>query len=125
VGYPMAWNRVVNRNDLAGGYDGRQGRGTRQGERASRLNCIAGDLRRLEVNTRDARHLDAYARLAGVTPEQVRRIFDAFFEDMGRGIAVHLDYERVPSVEDERGVTICEMDPDPPIAEPYGVPWRT
>jgi hypothetical protein len=41
---------------------------------------LAGDLRRLEADSRDERHLAHYARLAGVTPEQAKAVLDAFFE---------------------------------------------
>jgi hypothetical protein len=121
MGYPMSYKRVIHRNDLRGGYDGDH-RG-RPDEVAQVLTRIAGDLRRMEANTRDARHLDAYARLSGVTPDQARVIFDAFFGDMGRGVEVRLDYGRVPAAVDEHGFYVCEMEPEPPIAEPYGAPW--
>ena len=40
---------------------------------------IARDLRRLECDQRDATQLKAYADHAGLTPEQVKCVLDAFF----------------------------------------------
>ena len=65
MGYPMTYKRVVARNRLYGGYED---------------SATAGDLRRLETDQRDDEHLRMYAALAGVTPEQVKVIFDVFFE---------------------------------------------
>lgn len=44
------------------------------------LRNIRGDLRRLENDQRDERHLAEYARMAGITTEQVRAVLDALFE---------------------------------------------
>lgn len=42
---------------------------------------VAGDLRRLEQDQRDPRHLEIYAKRAGVTPEQAKAVLDAFFDE--------------------------------------------
>ena len=41
---------------------------------------IAGDLRRLEADSRDAQHLAALAVFAGITPAQAKIVMDAFFD---------------------------------------------
>lgn len=64
MGYPMSYGRVVNRNGLTGGYD---------------AGLIQGDLRRLEDDQRDDRHLEEYAAAAGITPAQAKLVLDAFF----------------------------------------------
>ncbi len=69
MGYPMTYRRVINRNNLLEGYES---------TRPNRL--IAGDLRRLEADTRDEGHLNLYAQIAGTTPDIVKKIFDEFFE---------------------------------------------
>lgn len=76
MGYPMDWYRVLIRNKLEGDYD----------EAARNIPApvdprplIRGDLRRLETDQRDARHLAVYASRAGVTPAQVKQILDDFF----------------------------------------------
>ena len=73
MGYPMDYMRVVNRNGLEGDYEYASD-GPMQV-----LNSIAGDLRRLEDDTRDAWHLSLYADFAGVSNKQVKMIFDEFF----------------------------------------------
>jgi hypothetical protein len=72
MGYPMTWFRLVNRNSLHGDYDG-------CADCSASRGCIAGDMRRLEADSRDDAHLRMYATLAGVTPEQAKVILDAFF----------------------------------------------
>lgn len=65
----MTWQRAISRNLLGGHYgDG------------SAHAIIAGDLRRLEKDSRDPRHLDAYARTTGLEPGQVLAVLDVFFE---------------------------------------------
>jgi hypothetical protein len=96
----MTWKRLVYRNGLRGGYDGVAGYkddiGTpqwgwmepdryrddpRDPQRPPANGAmIAGDMRRVEADQRDARHLDEYAKRAGITPEQARAVLDAFFE---------------------------------------------
>ena len=77
MGYPMTYRRVVSRNALHGDYD------------ATKANAgdvrpmIAGDLRRLELDSRDPRHLESYAMRARCTKEQVKAILDYFFEGIG------------------------------------------
>lgn len=74
MGYPMTWNRLVFRNRLEGNYrpliDGK----------SDPIGLISGDMRRLETDTMDDLHLNAYAKLSGCTPEQVKIIFAEFFE---------------------------------------------
>ncbi len=70
MGYPMSYDRVVNRNHLNGDYE--------EGDFGDRL--IAGDLRRLELDSRDEAHLLGYARAAGTTIKQAKRLLDLFFE---------------------------------------------
>jgi hypothetical protein len=71
MGYPMDYGRVVNRNGLQGDYGSKH---------ATELNCIRGDLRRLEDDQRDENHLPRYARYAGITEEQAKKVLDAFFD---------------------------------------------
>jgi hypothetical protein len=78
VGYPMSWRRLVNRNGLTGDY--RDDDDDPTGARTPR-RIIAGDMRRLEHDTMDDRHLRAYALLAGVDVAQVKAIFAVFFAD--------------------------------------------
>lgn len=70
MSYPMNYQRVVNRNHLAGDYDSEY----------TLRSCVAGDLRRLETDQRDEKHLKKYAGYAGVTPEQAKLVLDAFFD---------------------------------------------
>jgi hypothetical protein len=63
----MTWPRVVQRNGLGGDYD------------STPHGAIAGDLRRLERDSRDPLHLAAYAKVAGITEGQARAVLDAFF----------------------------------------------
>jgi hypothetical protein len=116
MGWPMTWGRVIGRHHLRGGYDAV---GAHQRIDVLRL---MGDLRRLERDTRDRVSLRAYAEMAGVTPEHVRTIFDAFFEDMGPSAPRPVN--RSCGAGWEGNPHGCG-EPDPPIAEPYGVPWRT
>lgn len=72
MGYPMTYERIVKKNSLEGiPRDDREISGN-----------IMADLRRLEQDQRDDFHLDRYARLAGVTTEQVKLILDAFFGEV-------------------------------------------
>lgn len=79
MGYPMTYRRVVRRNHLEGSYThhGPTNPATPELERG----LIAGDLRRLEADSRDDRHLKEYAASAGITPEQAKKLLDAFFGD--------------------------------------------
>lgn len=86
MGYPMTWSRVTHRNSLAeGGYDtappwkGREAEteDTRMGRYQA---SIRGDMRRLEADTLDERHLATYATHAGIEPEQARKVFELFFQ---------------------------------------------
>jgi hypothetical protein len=99
MGYPMSWRRLVHRNRLMGGYDGVAGSWDdvgapqwtfmdptrfecqpRNPDRPQHQNIIAGDMRRLEADSRDPRHLAEYAKAAGITPEQAKAVLDLFFE---------------------------------------------
>jgi len=65
----MTYQRLIQRNGLGGDY---------------RAVCahpmIAGDLRRLEADSRDAQHLAALAVFAGITTAQAKTVMDAFFD---------------------------------------------
>jgi NAD-dependent DNA ligase len=77
MGYPMTYDRVINRNWLQGGYP----HDARVVDRAENIRAaIAGDLRRLEADQRDERHLKMYARGAGVTEAQAKKVLDMLFE---------------------------------------------
>ncbi len=71
MGYPMDYQRVVNRNDLAGDYD--------TSDDLRLRSMIRGDLRRLEIDQRDPHHLACYAEACGVTVAQAKAVLDAFF----------------------------------------------
>ncbi len=64
----MHYRRFVERNGLRGDYSD----GPPWGH-------LSGELRRLERNTCDPRHVDAYARKTGVSPGDVRLVLTAFF----------------------------------------------
>ncbi len=70
MGYPMNYQRVINRNQMAnGGYDPQD----------LPLSLIKGDLRRLETDQRDELHLKCYAEACNVTVEQAQSVLDRFF----------------------------------------------
>ncbi len=71
MGYPMSYKRLIKRHRLD----------EIPFERDVFGNIIS-DLRRIEKDQRDAFHLDRYARLAGVTTQQVKLILDAFFGEI-------------------------------------------
>jgi hypothetical protein len=83
MGYPMSYARVVGRNQLGGeGYnhtDPKTGAVNVDNGEAVR-SMVRGDMRRLEQDTRDERHLQMYAEHAGITIEQAKKLFDKFFE---------------------------------------------
>ena len=72
MGYPMVWPRVIARNRLTGGYAD---------------SPVAGDMRRLERDSRDAHHVARFARRAGITAEQARSVLDDFFDGVSAGCA--------------------------------------
>lgn len=72
----MTWPRLVGRNRLLGDYGNTETRAA---------GLIAGDMRRLEQDSRDDRYGVTLASAAGVTPEQARAVLDAFFTDAGIG----------------------------------------
>lgn len=74
MGYPMSWGRVCSRNGLLGDYVYPM-----DGSREAIAGMIAGDMRRLERDSRDENHLKEWARISGATPEQCKRLLDAFF----------------------------------------------
>ncbi len=83
MGYPMTYERVIGRGYLRGGYDTADPKafGRQEQELADkRIRWIAGDLRRLEIDTRDEIGLAHFAKISGATPEQVKLIFDEFFK---------------------------------------------
>lgn len=94
MGYPMDYLRVVRRNELTGNYampllqpdvlcafPSYHVAGCQCRAWSHHGKClIAGDLRRLEHDQRDEAHLEAYTRIAGITPEQAKAVLDAFFD---------------------------------------------
>lgn len=74
MGYPMTYIRIIDRSRgyLKGGYTTSQ---------------VAGDLRRLERDSRDGHHQARYAELAHITPAQAKIVLDAFFAGLGAGCA--------------------------------------
>lgn len=102
MGYPMSYRRFLDRARLFGSYQGptddepqapnsvhvpagyqwEDAYWTRwEGfDLGRQMNMFRGDLRRLENDQRDERHLAEYAKRAGVTPEQARAVLDALFE---------------------------------------------
>lgn len=112
MGYPMTYQRVISRNWLRGDYTDKAPYRDESGNVAARdtladFRCmVAGDLRRLERNSRDPRHLDAYARKTGLTSEQVKAVLDAFFDSD----FPCLDYERFPPRWTEHGVALYDED---------------
>lgn len=71
MSYPMTYKGLLGRNHLEGIPFDRDIFGN-----------IISDLRRLEKDQCDDFHLDRYARLAGITTQQVKLILDAFFGDV-------------------------------------------
>ena len=67
----MSYVRVIHRNYLTGDYGSTEVPGA--------IALIAGDLRRLEKDTQDDAHIPAYARYAGITEDQARKVFELFF----------------------------------------------
>jgi len=76
MGYPMTYSRFVKRNLLEGDYDPEAGQKPLQFDPRP---ILRGDLRRLEQDQRDDRHLAEYAKVAGITPEQAKAVLDHFF----------------------------------------------
>jgi hypothetical protein len=77
MGYPMTYPRVVLRNGLTGNY------AESYGEQRTLRTLIAGDMRRLEHDMRDQRHLRAFAEKAGISDHQAWLVLTAFFTDLG------------------------------------------
>ena len=75
MGYPMTYHRIILRNGLSGGYD----MGVKPNHHGPR--AIAGDLRRLEEDSRDAAHLKQISEIAKITPEQAKIVLDWLFRD--------------------------------------------
>ncbi len=73
MSYPMDYQRIINRNDLGGDYS------TSNTSSAGIKPLIAGDLRRLETDQRDERHLRAYAKVTDLSVEDVRSVLNLFF----------------------------------------------
>lgn len=74
MGYPMSYDRFINRNGLTGDY-GSKG----YEERDRNSNMLSGDLRRLESDNLDEWHLNCYAEACGVSVDQARAILEMFF----------------------------------------------
>lgn len=71
----MTYRRVVSRNSLTGNYSD----GIEPG--AGALRMIAGDLRRLEIDSLDDTQTLELSRVTGVAPEDVRKVLREFFTD--------------------------------------------
>lgn len=89
MGYPMSYQRVLLRNNLSRDTwpnpdDDPYVRGVDADDPRQVLPQgtwgLAGDLRRLEADTRDAAHLSRFAQEAGITEYQVKIVLDCFFE---------------------------------------------
>ena len=76
MGYPMSYPRMVGRGDLGGDYTTDR---TVPGLPKVNREMVAGDLRRLENDQRDDRHLAKYALRTGLTSMEVRSVLDLFF----------------------------------------------
>lgn len=72
MGYPMTYDRVINRNWLTGDYDPQDHKG-----------LIKGDLRRLEHDMRDEKHIKLFAARAGISERQAAKVLDDFFTGFG------------------------------------------
>ena len=79
MGYPMTWARLVRRNNLVGDYT--TPCPTSGHTIDSIQSAVRGDMRRLELDTCDEQHLKMYAEKSGATTEQVKKIFETFFDD--------------------------------------------
>jgi hypothetical protein len=44
------------------------------------MSAIRGDMRRLEADSRDERHLNEYAAAAGITAAQAKAVLDKLFD---------------------------------------------
>ncbi len=74
MGFPMTYNRFIHRNRLTGDYsDGQEFPNDPK-------PLLAGDLRRLEIDSRNDEIIAIYADAAVITPEQARIVLDAFFD---------------------------------------------
>lgn len=90
MGYPMSWGRLISRNNLMGNYSrprpttfhGLKGEGGPVGLAIDQhLKSIAGDMRRLEIDSMDGLYATReIAVRAGVAPELVLIVLKAFFE---------------------------------------------
>lgn len=98
MGYPMTYDRVLNRNGLCGNYTHVRSSGNGISEwdpegriaRSELYNClrmISGDMRRLERDcmddTADYSHHRRLCEYAGVDSTTLRRVLHAFFTDCG------------------------------------------
>lgn len=79
MGGCMSFQRFVHRNQLIGDYGAGYGK-PNSGEWAPRA-LLAGDLRRIERDQRDERHLKRYAAAVGITPAQVKAVLDKFLDE--------------------------------------------
>lgn len=100
MGYPMTWDRVINRNSLVGNYTKARccGGGVVAGyqeEVAQHLRMISGDIRRLEQDSVDGDYATKrIAEKAGVDIETVQKVLKSFFEG-APNLPPHDDYTPV------------------------------
>ena len=75
MGYPMTYDRVINRNRLHGNYAWDRDNPPERAE----LEMLIGDLRRLEQDSQDDQHLRLYSAYAGCSYAQAKALLHAFF----------------------------------------------
>jgi hypothetical protein len=87
MGYPMTWNRVLQRNSLCGNYthvrtsDGAIMESGLAPSLIGALRLLSGDLRRLERDATDpGSWRTEIAKRAGVTEEVVVQVLTAFWD---------------------------------------------
>lgn len=103
MGYCMSYRRAIYRGGLLGDYqsgahmpllwryDGADMRAVNLGAASvANLAMIAGDMRRVELDQRDERHLAAYATYAGITPSQAKLVLDALFDGLPPSDCLHM-----------------------------------
>ena len=77
MGGCMSYQRMLHRNYLLGDYG------------ITEHGNIAGDLRRMERDQRDERHVTRYATMVGITEVQVRRLMELLFDADCEGQTYH------------------------------------
>ena len=78
MAYPVTWPQLAQEYGDAGDYQ--------------------GPLQQLAANSRDPKHLQAYAEVVGVTQEQVKDLFDRFFAGDVFGVWVEQQIDSLPTL---------------------------